>query len=572
MYRVGGLLLKPLPWAVLLSLVLFGFVLIGALSTDETRLPNDHFLWIARARQMLGGDLPFKDFVDEGWLLQYCVSALAQALWTKNLYGEIIVDSLFISAGVVLTFHLTSTTTKSILLGFAATTLLVLLPVRLYNYPKVFLYPFALLLLWHYIDAPSTRRSWGLAFFTALAFLFRHDHGALIGATAAFGIMLTHRQSWRQAALRVGSYAIATWAILIPYWIYISMNGGLISYFSSGIEMSQHDSRNALFAAAPPFIVRLGSSLTGAVYHPANSVPWLYWSFYVWPLVGLLLVGIEFLRGRRGLAVTTSLERIKLASAAVLSGLACLWLLRSPVTARLPDVAAVSVICGSGVLSLWWRMAGVPLTREALRSEFARASSVGSLQFGRRLKVSLRIMAATFAALMAVVTWHSAFAPPGQSVMRNPVWHGPDAAIKAISAGVNYPHATSSRAGPVGTYVGECTKPTDRVMFGWFVSEYPVYVNRLFAGGQTNWYQGFSSSTPAQKLTIQRLMAQSVPIIIISPQYSAARGSFAGDYPLIAAYLEQRYEIREWPPFRVLTDKNIAPTGVYRESNLPCYS
>ena len=58
--------------------VCIGTLLIRFLAL--TGFPNDHFLYLAPAQQMLAGELPSRDFVDPGTPLMYLVSFLARLL------------------------------------------------------------------------------------------------------------------------------------------------------------------------------------------------------------------------------------------------------------------------------------------------------------------------------------------------------------------------------------------------------------------------------------------------------------------------------------------------------------
>jgi hypothetical protein len=50
--------------------------------------PNDHFMHLARAQQMLLGDWPIRDFFDPGLPLSYVISAVPQAVFGHTLLVE----------------------------------------------------------------------------------------------------------------------------------------------------------------------------------------------------------------------------------------------------------------------------------------------------------------------------------------------------------------------------------------------------------------------------------------------------------------------------------------------------
>ena len=110
---------------------------------------NDHFVHLSRGRQILLGELPVRDFFDPGLPLHYFASAAALSVSGQNLLGEEFLTVTLVALGTALTFYLAARTSRSVLLAFLATVIAVVLFPRLYNYPKVFLYPLALVSVWH---------------------------------------------------------------------------------------------------------------------------------------------------------------------------------------------------------------------------------------------------------------------------------------------------------------------------------------------------------------------------------------------------------------------------------------
>ena len=89
----------------------------------------------------------------------------------------------------------------------AVTLPVVLVAPLLYAYPKLDCYPLAVWAMWRYLDKP-TLVCWCAAV-TAVAFLFRHDHGVYIGTAIAAMLVARH---WPRGDLRwsrvVGAYAL----------------------------------------------------------------------------------------------------------------------------------------------------------------------------------------------------------------------------------------------------------------------------------------------------------------------------------------------------------------------------
>jgi hypothetical protein len=135
---------------------------------------NDHFDHLSKARQVLLGELPQRDFFDEGRPLTIYLSAAVQKI-SPTLFSEFLLTTVAIA--VALVYVLARSLTASTWLGVIAAMVTISMQPRLYAYPKVMLFPLSLSLLWRYIDRPDTRRLVVVAVMTVLAFLFRYDYG-----------------------------------------------------------------------------------------------------------------------------------------------------------------------------------------------------------------------------------------------------------------------------------------------------------------------------------------------------------------------------------------------------------
>jgi hypothetical protein len=125
--------------------------------------------------------------------------------------------------------------------------------------------------------------------------------------------------------------------------------------------------------------------------------------------------------------------------------------------------------------------------------------------------------------------------------------------------------------GALMRYAFECTSDTDRLMAAWFAPEVYFYVERAFAGGQVYFYQPRHNSPDDQRLTIERLARERVPIVM--EKVDVEYGNY---FPLVAEYVHNHY--REVPiqgdivrGFRVLVDPRVTPTGTYEPFGAPCY-
>jgi hypothetical protein len=112
-----------------------------------------------------------------------------------------------------------------------------------------------------------------------------------------------------------------------------------------------------------------------------------------------------------------------------------------------------------------------------------------------------------------------------------------------------------------------------------FVQDYLPQVialsQRAFAGGHADLRPGFFETPDAQRLTIERLRRQSVPVVALGAgeDYEGFRVSF----PMIAAYFDERYVIAGERALddrfgvTVLVSRAAVPTRHYAPLDLPCF-
>ena len=227
--------------------------------------PNDHFTHLSRARQIVLGEWPIRDFFDPGQLLHYGLSATALALFGDSLFGEALLTIGFIALSAALAFALATRVTGSRTLGAGATVFAVGAFPRLYNYPKVFLYVAALWLMWWYAHHPSRGRIVMLAVFCAVAFLFRYDHGAYIALGLLVLLTLVHASRPREWLTAVALFGGTLFLLLIPFGVYVQWATGLRAYVASS-RLSVRLVRRASRPVGAPLHIDLAAPLF--VVHP----------------------------------------------------------------------------------------------------------------------------------------------------------------------------------------------------------------------------------------------------------------------------------------------------------------
>lgn len=126
--------------------------------------PNDHFVHLAGAQQILLGDWPTRDFVDPGLPLMFGLSAAAGRLLGSTLFAEGVLVALAFGAGAAFTVAAVARLTGSALLGLLAAAFELAVFPRTYGYPKILIYAAA---IWLFGGTPRGRprcgggRSWG---------------------------------------------------------------------------------------------------------------------------------------------------------------------------------------------------------------------------------------------------------------------------------------------------------------------------------------------------------------------------------------------------------------------------
>jgi 4-amino-4-deoxy-L-arabinose transferase-like glycosyltransferase len=224
--------------AVLTALVL------GLTLDSQIYDTNFYSLWEATA--LLAGDHPYRDFYEWGVPLQASVSAIAQWLVGYRLIGEFLVQWSFIIAGAMISFDVGFRLSRSLRASVAMALLaLAILPdTPTFHYPKLFLYPLAICLGWRYMERPGAVRAAVLGLATAVAFLFRHDHGVYVGGAAVLAFLLARAavpssRQWRSMIRETAAYAVTAGAILVPWMVLVHLNEGLPEYVRARADLYQ---------------------------------------------------------------------------------------------------------------------------------------------------------------------------------------------------------------------------------------------------------------------------------------------------------------------------------------------
>jgi hypothetical protein len=203
---------------------------------------NDEFTIVSRAAAMLRGELPSRDFLDAGVPLMLASSAATMSLTDGTLIGHAALTVTMLAFGAAMTFALAVAASGSIRIGLVVAFVQLALGPRHYNNGKIVFYAVAILAWWAYIARPTVSRVGMLAVLTAVAFLYRHDHGAFIGlGTAVVLLTLTPSAGVASTLRRALVYGGVLLVCVVPYGVYLSRNGGIAGHFRVGADFSRVD-------------------------------------------------------------------------------------------------------------------------------------------------------------------------------------------------------------------------------------------------------------------------------------------------------------------------------------------
>ena len=125
-------------------------------------------------------------------------------------------------------------------------------------------------------------------------------------------------------------------------------------------------------------------------------------------------------------------------------------------------------------------------------------------------------------------------------------------------------------------YLRACTRPSDRIFVGAYAPQLNYFSERRFAAGQSVFISNFYTSRRDQQLAIDRLLRQSVPIVVVESPRSETE-TFWSDYPILADFVDEHYEeVAETVPsaysdMSIFVVRGRLQTGIYGSQGLPCF-
>lgn len=533
-------------WALLAAFLTFAWRFL-----TFSGFTNDHYIHVALAQQMLLGDQPVRDFTDVGWPLQYLLTAAAWRAAGDSLAVEFVIAAGGFALGAVFTFVAAHRLSASLAVATIVTAFEVLVFPRSYSYPKLLMYAVA---GWAFIklaDRPTTRRIATMAVVIAVAFLFRHDHGLFIGLAAVLCLAVAGRGEPVSAIVRRASMLTAVTAVLlIPWVLFIAMNGGLIAYFQGGIEYSLAEAEATALAEWPSF--DSGAAFTDV----RNAEAWLFWLFWSVPFAAGAVLAKHVLHGA---VERWNGERACVASLALLSVFVNASFLRQSLQVRLPDAVVPIVLLAAWLIGLAWttpwrarpaQWIARAATAVFLVFSFAAAGPIADVR-GQYDNTDLRLGLAGVRAHAAEMwkvlgTSHRANAMPASRY--------------------------SIALMPFFRYVDRCTEASDRLIVTGEFPEVLVLANRAFAGDGVvlgSWY----SSSIHQDRTVGLLRARPALFVLHVGDYAGFRDRF----PLVDAYVSSAYSpmaavpVEDGDPIEILALADRETVATDAETGWPCY-
>jgi len=539
-------------------------------------LTDDHFFYLVRGWQILFGDLPVRDFVDHGAPLYYYVGAAVQAVLGRGTLSEIEFSAAMLALAASLTFWVCERATGSIALGLVGAAFQLLLEPRFYNYPKLLAYAAAIPLLWHYADRPGWRPVLWIAVVTVVSFLFRHDHGALIGLSMAVLLVMLTGVRWTERLKHAALYALCVALLTAPYLLFIERNGGVMSYFRQAAAWAERD-RDRAPVVWPGLLdnpdgvsdeAKQGGPVARAVATVRdNGVAWLYYGEIALPLLALFVLAAS----RDGFRPSWPQARAKLAMVAVLALALDADFLRSPLAARLADPSVPLAILVAWLLVALPRLAASPKSLAPWAARTAWRARTPGLLAG-----------VSILAVFAVVLSKDLYERLDRSALVERVGKPFERAANIrrqmqVEWDLNSWMARPDRPELItlSLYVNACTAPDDRVLVEAYMPQVLGLARRAFAGGHADLRPGFFATLEAQQLTLSRLQRQHVPIILLDAGKSL--DNFRESFPLVMAHIDEQYRLAGSHEFdgrfgvTLFVRKDATPNGTWEPLGWPCY-
>lgn len=588
---------------------------------------NDHFGRISAARQIARyGELPFRDFLDPGYVFTEVASAGMQLLFGDSVIGEMLLTSAFIATGAVLVIMVTRRFAPSRLFAAVIGIVAIMAAPRPYDYDKFLFYPLGILLCWRYADRPSAGRLGTLAACAVIAGMFRYDNGLFVLAAGLTTVVTLHARDARAAWNHAGVLLLASAACAAPYVIFLELNGGLSNAVDQMLTYARREGARTRLRQLPPLVpselrviplpeqiqirwapsadderARLESRYTlhDGARDESDARTWLYAvddtsRENLRALIDDPQVADTHLvdRARARLVGKGPLMARIYRQVPLIGQWGVSWTPVDAVNAlywlfwAVPIAAAIAVwrggvgnaeragVAGTATMAV---LIAVFILREPLVARVGGAVAptliLGAWLWGRVRRNWLAgiVGIAAILTIAAATDWHGS----AERLERNVTSIGGIGAA-ALATPPSLMFLPSTPVRPVVEYVRRCTRAEDRVFTGWFVPELYFFSQRAFAGGMPFTFGRHWSEDAYQRRIVAKLASESVPIVILPHE----QADFKDTYGVVDAYLRGHYRSAgpttfgrpEGPTYLLLTHKDRVPTGIDPASSMPCFA
>ncbi len=521
--------------AVWIGLIAIAFIVAATFRfLAFSGIPNDHFLHLAGAQQILFGEWPTRDFSDAGTPLMYAASALAQVVFGRTMYSEAILVAASFGLGAALTVAAVRSLTGSFLLALVAVTLEIAVFPRTYGYPKVLLYAAGFVLFGRYVSKPNTWRLMAMADCAAVAFLVRHDHGLYlwVGGTLT-AALASPAAEWRPRLRGALLYSATVALMLLPYVVYVQLNEGLWLYVRTGVEFSRTE------------WARQGSVWPNPWTWRSSSEAMLVYVFHSIPAAALIMLAAT----RRLDDIQTSVARVvPLVAVAILVNAS---FIRDPLNTRLADAIVPAVTLGAWLAHRVWAAA----------------------QPTRRMPL-IPVLAVL---IVLVSSWIVVVGKTAEEINRAGLdrgWRQFPRLFGERTTELRLRFDGDYVLKPFMFYVDRCTSSQHHVFVVGFMPEVAVLAKRPFAGGLSTVVPGYYASPEKQQQVVDRMRHQVVPFVLIPSNY--AQG-FEEIFTTVADYLRPRFmpltevRVNDYLTIHILVNRELTPVSRDSENGWPCF-
>jgi hypothetical protein len=348
-----------------------------------------------------------------------------------------------------------------------------------------------------------------------------------------------------RVALLTGSSA----AFLLPWLLFIILNGGLVSYLEGGLEYSRAEADATSLGRLPA--LELGEGISTV----ANAEAWLFWLFWTLPLLSAVIVAVRAARRRE----TWAGEWAGVTGLVIVAILVNASFLRESLQVRIPDAIAPAAVLGAWIAGLCWT------------GRWRRRP----LQYSARV-ASIAVFVITLAAIARLADVPALYDETdlGRGWARatehaRDVYHQ----LGTRHRDNRFPPSRVSRAlMPFMSYVDRCTSPSDRLLATGEFPELLVIAGRRFAGDGVvfgSWY----ASAIHQERTVGQLLRDPPVFVIHAGDYPgfASRFGLIDEFVMSAYVLMAEIPVEGSDNVRILSRRGHPVTRPDPDTRWPCY-